>query len=133
MCPGSTNPAGIFVTTDSSTFISFSNLFPPSGTSCQFDLYIYMNGNDLALVGFQSRCNDLQLGNLKFSGLYHHFVIVAGLESNFNYSKFPSIANSSVLVESFTNNGNSEYELNDFISIVPSTNGSIMHASFCTR
>ena len=89
-----------------------------------------MNGNDLALVGFQSNCNDLQLESLKFSDLYHQFVIVAGLESDCNYSKFPNITNPSLLVESFVNNENVEYKLNDFISIVPSADGSIMHTSF---
>ena len=89
-----------------------------------------MNENSLALVGFQSNCNDLQLESLKFSGLYHQFVIVAGLDSDCIYSKFPNITNPSLLVESFVNNENVEYKLNDFISIVPSANGSVMHTSF---
>ena len=89
-----------------------------------------MNGNDLSLVGFQSNCNDLQLESLKFSDLYHQFVIVAGLESDCIYSNFPNITNPSLLVESFVNNENVEYKLNDFISIVPSADGSIMHTSF---
>ena len=129
VCPGSTDPAGIFVTTNTTTFIVFGDFFPSSGTNCQLNPYVYMNGNNLTLVGFQSNCNDLQLGRLKFTGLSHHFVIVAGIESNCNYDEFPTITNPSVLVESFVNNRNAVYQLNDFISI-PNVDGSIMLTSF---
>ena len=133
VCPGSTDPSGFFIATDIFTYnsdIDFVSIFPFSGTNCQLDPYVHMNGNSLTAVGFQSGCNDLILGRLRFSGLRHHILIIAGLEAQCNYEGFPVITNPSVLVKSFTNNGNVEYELNNFISIIPSTDGSIMHASF---
>ena len=130
MCDDSTDPAGIFATTNISTFSAFSDIFPSSGTNCQLNPYVYMNGNDLNSFGFQSNCSDLQLQGLKFSGLTHHFLIVASVENICNYNTFPNISNPSVLVESFIINGNIDYQLNNFISIIPSANGSIMRTSF---
>ena len=130
MCDGSINPAGIFATTNISTFSVFSDIFPPSGINCQLNPYVYMNGNDLILFGFRSGCNDLQLEGLKFSGLTHHFLIVAGVENICNYNRFPDISNPSVLMESFVINSNINYQLNNFLSIVPATNGNVMRTSF---
>ena len=133
VCPGSTDPSGIFIATNTfiyNTDIDFVSIFPFSGTNCQLDPYVHMNGNSLTAVGFQSGCNDLILGRLRFSGLTHHILMIAGLEAQCNYEGFPVINNPSVLVKSFTNNGNVEYELNDFISIIPSADDNVMHASF---
>ena len=130
VCPGDiTNPTGIFVTASNSTFDVFADIFPPSGTGCQLNPYAYMNGNNLSFAGAQSNCSDLLLGELRFSGLTHHFVIVAGIDSNCNYSNFSIIANPSVLVESFID-VNTSYRLNDFLSYPPSTAGRIMRTSF---
>ena len=130
MCVGSTDPTGIFATTNISTFNVFGDIFPPSGINCRLNPYVYMNGNNLILFGFRSNCNDLQLEGLKFSGLTHHFLVVAGIENICNYNKFPDISSPSVLVESFIINSNIDYQLNGFLSIVPATNGSIMRTSF---
>ena len=131
MCGGSTDPAGFFVTTNTSTFNIFTDIFPSTGdTNCQLNPYVYMNGNNLTLVGFQSNCSDLWLERLKFSGLTHHFLIVADLESICNYDEFPNVSNPSVLVESFIISRNVGYQLNSFLSIVPSADGSIMRTSF---
>ena len=88
-----------------------------------------MNGNNLSFAGAQSNCSDLRLGGLRFSGLTHRFVIAAGIDSNCNYSNFSTIANSSVLAESFINT-NIDYQLNSFLSIAPSSDGRIMRTSF---
>ena len=88
-----------------------------------------MNGNNLSFAGAQSNCSDLRLGGLKFSGLTHRFVIVAGIDSNCSYSNFSTIDNPSVLVESVVDTGTS-YQLNSFLSITPSTDGRIMRTSF---
>ena len=88
-----------------------------------------MNGNNLTAVGFQSICTDLILGQLRFSGLTHHVLVIAGLESVCSHEEFPAIVNPSVLVESFiyTYAG---YRLNNFLSIVPSSDDRIMRVSF---
>ena len=133
VCPGSTDPAGLFSSTTMSTLvtnITYDDIFQPSGTGCQLYPYLHMNGNTLAAVGFQSSCSNLQLGSLRFSNLVHHFKIIAGLESGCSYDKFPTINDPSVLVESFISNENIIYQLNNFISIVPSADGSIMRTSF---
>ena len=130
MCDGSINPAGIFTTTNISTFNVFSDIFPPSGINCQLNPYVYMNGNDLILLGFRSSCNDLQLEGLKFSGLTHQFLIVADVENICNYNMFSDISNPSILVESFIINSNIGYQLNNFLSIVPAANGNAMQTSF---
>ena len=130
MCGNSTDPAGIFATTNISTFSSFSDIFPPSDTNCQLNPYVYMNGNDLNLFGFQSNCSDIHLEAFKFSGLTHHFLIVASVENICKYSTFPNIPNPSTLVESFIINSNIDYQFNNFISIVPSADGRIMRTSF---
>ena len=118
VCLDSTDPTGIFATANASSSIIFADVFPPSSTNCQFNSYVYTNGNALAAVGFQSNCSDVQLRGLKFSGLYHHFIIVAGIESDCNYDKFPTVTNLSVLVESFINNRNLvSYQLNDFLFV----------------
>ena len=88
-----------------------------------------MNGNNLSFAGAQSNCSDLRLGGLKFSGLTHRFVIVAGIDSNCGYSNFSTIDNASVLVESIVDTDTS-YQLNSFLSITPSTDGRIMRTSF---
>ena len=129
VCPGITDPTGIFVTASNSTFDVFADIFPPSGTGCQLNPYVYMNGNDLSFAGAQSNCSDLRLGGLRFSGLTHRFVIVAGIDNNCSYSNFSTIANPSVLVESFINT-NIDYQLNSFLSIVPSSDGRLMRTSF---
>ena len=133
VCPGSTDPAGLFSSTTMSTLVTnstYDDIFSPSGTDCQLYPYLHMNGNTLAAVGFQSSCSNLQLGSLRFSKLAHHFKIIAGLESGCSYDKFPTINDPSVLVESFISNRNNIYQLNNFISIVPSADGSIMRTSF---
>ena len=132
VCPGSTDPAGFFIATNSfaySTNINFVDIFPFSGIDCQLDPYVHMNGNNLTAIGFQSSCNDLILGWLRFPGLTHHILITAGLESVCSNEKFPTITNPSVLVESFFNS-NIDYQLNNFLSIVPSLDGSVMQTSF---
>ena len=129
MCPGITDPTGIFVTVSNSSFDVFAHIFPPSGTGCQLNPYAYMNGNNLSFAGAQSNCSDLRLGGLKFSGLTHRFVIVAGIDSNCSYSNFSTIDNPSVLVESVVDT-NDSYQLNSFLSITPSTDGRIMRTSF---
>ena len=88
-----------------------------------------MNGNNLSFAGAQSNCSDLRLGGLKFSGLTHRFVIVAGIDSNCGYSNFSTIDNPSVLVKSIVDTDTS-YQLNSFLSITPSTDGRIMRTSF---
>ena len=88
-----------------------------------------MNGNNLTAVGFQSICTDLILGQLRFSGLTHHVLVIAGLESVCSHEEFPAIVNPSVLVESFINT-NAGYRLNNFLSIVPSSDDRIMRVSF---
>ena len=133
VCTGSTDPAGLFSSTTMSTLvtnITYDDIFPPSGTDCQLYPYLHMNANSLAAVGFQSNCSNLQLGSLRFSNLAHHFKIIAGLESGCSYDKFPTINDPSVLVESFISSENIIYQLNNFISIVPSADGSIMRTSF---
>ena len=47
-----------------------------------------------------------------------------------NYEGFPTTANPSVLVESFVISRNVGYQLNSFLSIIPSADGSIMQTSF---
>ena len=131
-CPGSTDPAGCFIAANTFTYITdinFVDIFPFSGLDCQLDPYVHMNGNNLTAVGFQSSCNDLILGWLRFSGLTHHILIIAGLESICSYEGFPTIANPSVLVESVIHR-NIVYQLNNFMWIVPSADGSIMRTSF---
>ena len=131
-CPGSTDPAGCFIAANTFTYITdidFVDIFPFSGIDCQLDPYVHMNGNNLTAVGFQSSCNDLILGWLRFSGLTHHILIIAGLESMCSHEGFPTIANPSVLVESVIHR-NIVYQLNNFIWIVPSADGSIMRTSF---
>ena len=131
MCGDSTDPAGIFATTNISTFSSFSDIFPSSGTNCQLNPYVYMNGNDLNSFGFQSNCSDLQLEGLKFSDLTHRFLIVANVVNICDYNMFPNISNPSVLVESFTINNDIDYQLNNFLSIIPPADGSsIMQTTF---
>ena len=133
VCPGSTDPAGLFSSTTMSTLVTnstYDDIFSPSGTDCQLYTYLHMNDNTLAAVGFQSSCSNLQLGSLRFSNLAHHFKIIAGLESGCSYDKFPTINDPSVLVESFISNENIIYQLNNFISIVPSADGSVMRTSF---
>ena len=133
VCPGSTDSAGFFIATNTFTYstdINFVEIFPFSGIQCQLDPYVHMNGNNLTAVGFQSSCNDLILGWLRFRGLTHHILIIAGLESMCNYEGFPTTANPSVLVESFVISRNVGYQLNSFLSIIPSADGSIMQTSF---
>ena len=129
VCPGITDPTGIFVTASNSSFDVFAHIFPPSGTGCQLNPYAYMNGNNLSFAGAQSNCSDLRLGGLKFSGLTHRFVIVVGIDSNCSFSNFLTIDNPSVLVESVVDT-NDSYQLNNFLSIAPSTDGRIMRTSF---
>ena len=105
------------------------DIFPSSGMDCQLYPYVYMNGNNLTAVGFQSSCTDLILGQLRFSGLTHHILVIAGLESVCSHEEFPAIVNPSVLVESFINT-NAGYRLNNFLTIVPSSDGGIMRVSF---
>ena len=131
-CPGSTDPAGCFIAANTFTYITdinFVDIFPFSGIDCQLDPYVHMNKNNLTAVGFQSSCNDLILGWLRFSGLTHHILIIAGLESMCSHEGFPTIVNPSVLVESVIHR-NIVYQLNNFIWIVPSADGSIMRTSF---
>ena len=58
------------------------DIIPSSNMNCQLNPYIYMNGNNLTAVGFQSSCNDLILGRLRFSGIAHYVLVIAGLESD---------------------------------------------------
>ena len=132
VCPGTADPAGFFIAANTfvySTSINFVDIFPFSGIDCQLDPYVHMNGNNLTAIGFQSSCNDLILGWLRFPGLAHHILIIAGLESACNYERFPTVVNPSVSVESFFSS-NIGYRLNSFLSIVPSADGGIMRASF---
>ena len=132
VCPGSVDPTGFFISTNTFTYntnINFMDIIPLSGLDCQLYPYVYMNGNNLTAVGFQSSCNDLILGRLRFSSLIHHVLVIAGLESVCSHQEFPAIANSSVLVESIVDT-NDSYQLNNFLSITPSTDDRIMRTSF---
>ena len=127
------DPAGFFVTTTQITFtnVNFLEIFPTSvmPNDCQLNPYIHMVGNELAAVGFQSSCNDFKLGSLRFSGLIHHFLVIAGLDSGCSYDQFPPVSNPSALVESFINNGAMTYQLNSFLSLLPSDSGRVLRAS----
>lgn len=133
MCSGSADPAGFFVTTTQITFtnVNFLEIFPVAMMldSCQLNPYVHMLGNELAGVGFQSSCSDFKLGGLRFSGLVHHFLMIAGLNSTCNYDRFPPVGNPSVLVESFINNGATTYRLNNYLLLLPSESGRILRAS----